>query len=105
MNPDEKIAQIPYFAHEGMLARQDRTIKRLSIALVLSIILIFASNVIWLYAWMQYDYTGEETQIQTVDVDAKEGVANYIGNNGSINNGTDTSYKDGSEAASTETER
>lgn len=105
MNPDEKIAQIPYFAHEGMLARQDRTIKRLSIALVLSIILIFASNVIWLYAWMQYDYTGEETQIQTVDVDAKEGVANYIGHNGSINNGTDTSYKDGSEAASTETER
>ena len=104
MNPDDRVAQIPYFAHEGMLARQERTIKRLCIALVMSIVLIFASNVIWLYAWMQYDYTCEETQIKKVDVDAKDGTANYIGNNGSITNGTDKGYDSDEKTQSTETE-
>ena len=104
MNPDEKVAQIPYFAHEGMLARQERTIRRLTVALILTIVLIFASNVVWLWAWLQYDYTGEETSVQKVDVDAKEGVANYIGNNGSITNGTDTSNDKDGEEAGTETE-
>lgn len=105
MNPEERTAQIPYFAHEGMMARQERTVRRLSLALIMSVILIFASNVIWLYAWMQYDYTGEETQVKNVDVDAKEGVANYIGNNGSITNGTDTSYNSDGQTESTETEK
>ena len=104
MNPEERTAQIPYFAHEGMMARQERTVRRLSLALIMSVILIFASNVIWLYGWMQYDYTGEETQVKNVDVDAKEGVANYIGNNGSITNGTDTSYNGDDQTESSETE-
>lgn len=83
----ESTPSVPYFAHEGMMARNERTIKRLVIALIVSIILIFASNALWLYCWMQYDYVGSES----VDIDGKDGIANYIGNNGDISNGTDHS--------------
>lgn len=86
----ESTPSVPYFAHEGMMVRNERTIKRLIIALIISIILIFASNALWLYAWMQYDYVGSE---ESVDIDGKNGIANYIGNNGDISNGADNSGK------------
>lgn len=78
---------VPYIVHESAMTRQERHIKRLVIALIVAIALIFASNAIWLYAWMQCDYTSEQTE--TVTVDGKEGVANYIGNDGDIVNGAD----------------
>lgn len=80
--------QISYFAHEGMMTRLERTIKRLWIALIVLIILMFATNAAWLWAWMQYEYVNVDEQI---DVSADNGVANYIGNDGDINNGKDTS--------------
>lgn len=84
---EEKMAQIPFVAHEGSLTRMERIIKRLVAALVVSIILTFASNALWLYAWLQYDYTGETS---TITVDSKDGIANYIGNDGDITNGKDS---------------
>ena len=81
---------VPYYAHEGMLARNERTIKRLIIALIIGIVLLFGSNALWLWAWTQYDYTSTDS---TVDIDGKDGVANYIGNDGDITNGTDNSTK------------
>ena len=78
---------IPYFAHEGSMSRCERIIKKLVVALIVTIVLMFASNAVWLYAWMQYDYSDSETE--TVDVDGGlNGVANYIGNDGDIENGT-----------------
>ena len=82
--------QIPFIVYESESAKSERTIKRLIIALILSIVLIFASNAIWLWAWCQYDYSSNET-ITTVD--GKDGTANYIGNNGDINNGENSSSK------------
>lgn len=79
-------ASIPYFAHEGILSRCERIIKKLVIALIITIVLIFASNALWLYSWMQYDYAGEE---ESVEVNGTDGVANYIGNDGDISNGED----------------
>ena len=67
----------------------ERTTKRLWIALIIAICMLFASNGIWLYCWMQYDYSSEEI----VTVDSKDGVANYIGNNGDITNGKDNSIE------------
>jgi hypothetical protein len=87
---------VPYIVYEGEQARMERHTKRLVIALVISICLVFASNALWLYAWMQYDYESSEITTQTVDVDAKDGTANYIGNNGDIVNGKDYSYPDNS---------
>jgi hypothetical protein len=57
----KKTEPVPYIVHESAQARNERTVKRLVIALIVAIVLIFASNAIWLYAWMQYDYESEET--------------------------------------------
>lgn len=57
----KKSEPVPYIVHESAMARQERHIKRLVIALIVAIALIFASNAAWLYAWCQYDYSGEET--------------------------------------------
>lgn len=55
---------VPYIVHESSMARMERQIKRLWIALIVSVCLLFASNAAWLYAWCQYDYSGEETIYQ-----------------------------------------
>lgn len=71
--------------NELAFAFVERMVKRLWIALIICICLIFASNAVWLYAWMQYDYSSEET---IVDVNSDDGGnANYIGNDGDIVNG------------------
>ena len=81
---EENKMTVPYIVYEGEQARNERTVKRLITALIVAIAVIFASNLAWLYAWMQYDYY---TIDDGVSVDAKDGIANYIGNNGSIVNG------------------
>ena len=78
---------VPYIVHESAMARNERTIKRLVVALIVAVALLFAGNAAWLYAWMQYDYMSEESEIVTVD--GKDGIANYIGNDGDIVNGSD----------------
>ena len=82
---------IPYIVHEGTMVRMERQIRRITIALIIAVILMFVSNALWLYAWVQYDYSGTTTQ--TVDIDGKQGNANYDENGGSIVNGTDTDNK------------
>lgn len=76
---------VPYSAYEGLQVRHERTVKRLIIAIIVTAILMFASNMAWLYAWQSYDYESEEV---IVSQDTKDGGnANFIGNNGDINNG------------------
>lgn len=82
---------IPYFAFEIAQASMERQAKRLIIALVIAVVLIFASNAAWLWAWMQYDYTSESTTTETITVDGKDGAANYASNGGRIINGTNNS--------------
>ena len=77
---------IPYLAYEGAQARNERTVKRFVIALILAISMIFASNGVWLWCWCQYDYVGEE-QIVEAKQDG-EGV-NIVGG-GDIDYGTDS---------------
>lgn len=85
---------VPYIVHESSMARMERQIKRLWIAVIVAVFLLFASNSAWLYAWCQYDYSSEEI---VVEQDAQDGVnANYIGNDGDIVNGLPES--DSSEA-------
>ena len=80
---------VPYVVYESAMTRADRHIRRLVIALVVAIVMIFASNAIWLYSWMQYDYVTAE---HTTTVDAEgSGIANYIGGAGAITNGKDYS--------------
>ena len=72
---------VPYIVHEAAMARNERNVKRLVIAVVTAIALLFASNALWLWAWMQYDYESYEI---TADGDSN---ANYIGQDGNIYNG------------------
>ncbi len=84
---------VPYLVHEGCLARDERVIKRLVIALVLTIVLMFASNGIWLYAWMQYDYveetTSETTTTTTTTNTTQDGEGINIYGGGDVNYGAD----------------
>ena len=82
---------VPYVVHEAEVNRQERQIKRMWIALIVAIALIFVSNAIWLYAWMQYDYSSTTEEII---VDAEDGNANYIGQDGNIYNGENNSEEE-----------
>ena len=73
---------VPYIVHESSMARMERQIKRIWIAVIVAVCLLFASNAGWLYAWMQYDYESYEI---TADGDSN---ANYIGQDGNIYNGS-----------------
>jgi hypothetical protein len=72
---------VPYIVHETAMARNERNVKRMIIAIVMAIVLLFVSNALWLWAWMQYDYESYEV---TADGDSN---ANYIGQDGTIYNG------------------
>ena len=84
-NQDEKEMQstVPYIVYESAQARSERTIKRLIIALIVAICLLFATNALWLYEISQYEIFGSEV---TVDTEG-EGNANYVGQDGDIYNG------------------
>lgn len=78
---------VPYVVHEATVARQERQIKRMWIALIVSISMIFFMNMAWIGAWTSYDYSSTTEEI-IVEQDARDGGNNnYIGNNGDINNG------------------
>ena len=72
---------VPYVVHESAMARAERNVKRLWIAIIVSVALLFASNALWLWAWMQYDYESYEA------ITDNGGDANIIGNDGDIYNG------------------
>ena len=57
---ERKVEAVPYIVHESAMARNERTIKRLVIALIISVIMIFACNAAWLYVWQLYNYASED---------------------------------------------
>lgn len=80
---------VSYIVYEGCLARDERIIKRLVIALVLTIVLMFASNGVWLYTWMQYDYEGETVSETTTTTQDGNGVNIYGSGSGDIDYGAE----------------
>lgn len=78
---------VPYIVYQGTMARFERTIKRLVIVLAITIALLCASNFYWAYFWSQCDFSD-------VTIDSQDGGnANYIGENGVINNGESDSQE------------
>ena len=74
---------VPYIVYDGTIARFERTVRRLIIVLAVTILLLFASNAIWIYEWNQYDYS--DVTMENTD----GGNANFMGAgaSGVINNG------------------
>ena len=81
---------IPYIAFEAEMARYERTIKRLLVALVVSIALIFVSNIAWLWFFNQFDIIGDTVQLESNEA----GNASYMGGSGVIDNGRSESQHD-----------
>lgn len=80
----EKNVNVPYIVYEGALARMERTIKRLFVLVIVSVLITFASNAIWLYWWNQYEYVDEDYHYEQDG----EGL-NLIGDRNNIGYGTD----------------
>lgn len=87
---DDQDIKISMFAHESIVARMERIVRRTYIALIICIVLLFACNLMWLYAWMQYDYESSTEEVNYVTLDSRNGSANYVGNDGDIVNGSDS---------------
>ena len=75
--------KIPYFVHEGVVARMERTNRRLWILCIILIVLLAATNGAWIYYESQFT---DETL--TVTQENADGYNNYIGNDGDITSGT-----------------
>ena len=74
---DNQTVTSPYFLHEGDMARQERTIKRLWILCIILIFLLAGSTVFWVYRETQYEDVVTITQESST-----EGGGNAVVNNG-----------------------
>ena len=83
---------VPYVVYSDTVANYHWVIKKLVIALVVTVFLMFASNLAWLFVFQSYDFSTEET-VTTVDSEG-EGIANYTGGDGGVVIGESDSQKD-----------
>ena len=74
---------VPYIVHESSMARMERQIKRMWIAVIVAVCMLFASNV----GWLIY-----ESQFETITfAQDGEGINNVnYGDQGDLNNGTES---------------
>lgn len=82
---------VPYVVHEATVARQERQIKRLWIALIVAISMLFASFA--LFVWY-------EIQFETISYDyTQDGQGtNIIGDSNEVNNGAEIESKSETQA-------
>ena len=73
---------IPYIVHESSMARMERQVKRLWVAAIVAVCLLFASNA----GWLIY-----ESQFETITYEQGGGGINNVnlGEQGDSNNGTE----------------
>ena len=70
---------VPYIVHESIMARMERTIRRLWILCIILILLLAGTNA----AWIVYENSFEDI---VVTQDNADGYNNYVGNDGDITN-------------------
>ena len=88
---EEKMFTVPYVAHQSAAARQERQIRRMWIVVLVLIGALIGTNL----AWIIYENSFEEVAaIEEIIVDAEDGNANYIGQDGNIYNGEDNSKEE-----------
>ena len=75
---------VPYIVHESSMARMERHIKRLWIALIVCIAIIFAINAGWLIYESQF-----ETFEYSYDYQQDGQGTNIIGDGNDVNNGAE----------------
>lgn len=75
---------VPLFVHEGMLARQERTIRRLWVLCLVIFLAFVGSNAAWIYYESQF-----VDEVVTQDVDTGNGAA-YVAGIGDVNGTCET---------------
>jgi len=68
IKPDKTPENVPYIVHEAEMARQERHIKRLWIALIVAIAACVAITGGFLWYLNQYDFTSYEQDGQSVNI-------------------------------------
>lgn len=79
---------VPYIVHEASMARMERQIKRLWIALIVLVAVLFATNIGWLVYESQFD-----TFEYSYDYEQDGQGTNIIGNGNDVINGAETEDK------------
>lgn len=74
---------VPYIVHEAIMARSERTVKRLWATIILLILLLVGSNA----AWIWWNNQWETVESWEITQENEDGNNNYIGNDGDIANG------------------
>lgn len=91
MNENKEVkAPVPFYVYEATVERQERHIKRLIIALIVSMFLFFGTNAAWLYYESCFDkisYSQDGEGINNV---------NY-GEQGALSNGAESENQEGEE--------
>ena len=77
---DQPSETVPYIVHEGMMARAERTAKRLWITILLLIVLLVGTNGAWIWYQSQFEDVA-------ISQENEDGYNNFIGNDGDIFNG------------------
>ena len=85
---------VPYYVYELESAKHERTVKRLVIIIIITIALLFASNMAWLWFFNQFDFESEEVTLNSQDA----GNASYMGGSGVIDNGRSEGQNDNNDS-------
>jgi predicted metal-binding membrane protein len=87
----EEQMTVPYIVYESAMARSERHIKRLVIALIVSVVMIAVTNIAWLYYESQFDtmeYSQDGAGINNINT----------GEQGDILNGTEVEGEEKTES-------
>ena len=84
----DKQTQVPYIVHEAAMARQERTVKKLWIVVILLIVLLVATNAGWV--WYESQWEVVETTVESQTDGGGTAIANADGS--VIINGEGKSY-------------
>ena len=84
---EQTMTMIPYAAHEGAMARMERTIRRLWVLCIILIVLLTATNCAWIFYESQFEDVVTTNEI-TQDVNSNDGGNAIINDGVHINDGT-----------------
>ena len=87
----EEQMTVPYIVHESAMARSERHIRRLVIALIVAVVMIAVTNIAWLYYESQFDtmeYSQDGAGINNINT----------GEQGNILNGTEVEGEEKTES-------
>ena len=69
----DELKNYTFNAFESAITRYEKIIHRLIVVVVLSLIMLFVSNAVWIYAWKQLDFA-DNTVINNT-----EGTTSFVG--------------------------